>query len=1339
MATSTYKWKINSSEYAYIVSESNTNPFIYDTVKHERIYLKDKVATAPDDAAINANVPVVESVYASAYNNMLTLLIDKGRMVSLPDYREFYNTDNSACIVAGTNTVCPRIIFERVVTLPSGSSAYSRVLSTEKLPNGEYEIRYELGIPEGKRGAPGEQGPRGEAGATGIAGAQGAKGDKGDKGDTGKSGADAVSRYVSFIFARSNDIAYMQNAGTGGAKAALDAAQTSNCYTNPMQGLPSLWHDSIPADDGSGNTSAIIWMSKKTFISNNTWNDYKWSLPEMVSDNDYIDYEWNTNADWPTLEEAMKHAPAKTSPDDTAVDPNGWQDNPVDGAVWMAVRDVSNGEYAAGSEWTISKIKGEDGDPGTALNVKESEAGSYFESNTGAENEARLCTETSGDFTKGHLYVYAGGRGWVDMGEVQIEGASAYVHIKYANSASYLNSDAYQLPGQNKWIVFTGNFGEDHGEYMGIYADNIESDSSAYTDYKWSYVEGKDGFGYEYIFCATNTASKPARPTSGTRYKIGGGSVIDEEWSTSSDVYQSNLDFIPQDAVTVASGTEPQGYSATLWTDDAPEPTEQHPYVFESRRKRNQDGTWTAFSEPKIRNILSTAPPFVSRIFKRSDDLYSSDTAYSAECATLAEISTFADGGSYLNPVPASGYGWSDGIPDGNGILWFSERKFVLDEEELHANSPWSEPKIAEDNSNYDYEWYTGITSTAPQAPVKTHPAQSISAQQNNGWYDNPQPNSTWMAVRKVKGGVYENNSQWAISKIVGENGADGIVYKVVPSVSSILYDVNADTYSNNSISCTSYPEALDANITIYYSIDNVYNEFNSSGMTEYEDPLIATSDYDGQTDLIAFYLFSGTTMLDRITVPIVREGKTGAVVRRSVWHAGVTYFDGKTPDYSGDGEYYLDIVAPTGIVTTADTNFKFYKCKITHTSDADNDYHNTVLWEEVDDPLIFTAPIVLASKISAEMIEATTVKAEELYAEKDNDIIEIKQDHIELSHRVVDESGNTEDPAHVIMRATKLTEVTAGESVTLFIPHRGVLGTGNIYSSSAITIENALCGSAFVNSGCKYNTGLLNLKTQVYINAGRYIPEYEQSAYGNSTQKHIPKLTITCEIYLRRNADNDNMTRLFKGTYTNFALTTGETTTKIVTSELPESNPIDDIPSAHPVTEEREVWHGNTKPKTTTQTVTYTTASGTAIFNTATNNPGTTLEIIQSGNYDLFRRVIITNRDFGPYEESSGIRAGMVSVTTTNEGEPFTMSKTGDEKKLLEMGRNGLQLVVSESSGQNYVRMLNDEDGIDSNPPEGVLFECQTGDYGFKVSAAGIQYYSGGTKQWQSLIPSSS
>lgn len=58
-------------------------------------------------------------------------------------------------------------------------------------------------------------------------------------------------------------------------------------------------------------------------------------------------------------------------------------------------------------------------------------------------------------------------------------GASAYVHIKFSNDGG---------------ATFTGNNGEDPGEYLGQYTDNISTDSSDPSDYSWVKVVGADGY-----------------------------------------------------------------------------------------------------------------------------------------------------------------------------------------------------------------------------------------------------------------------------------------------------------------------------------------------------------------------------------------------------------------------------------------------------------------------------------------------------------------------------------------------------------------------------------------------------------------------------------------------------------------------------------------------------------------------------------------------------------------------------------------------------------------------------------------------------------------------------
>ena len=59
------------------------------------------------------------------------------------------------------------------------------------------------------------------------------------------------------------------------------------------------------------------------------------------------------------------------------------------------------------------------------------------------------------------------------------DGDSAYLHIKYSNDGGR---------------TFTSNNGEDVGDYMGVYTDSIQTDSSNPSDYTWSLTKGNDGW-----------------------------------------------------------------------------------------------------------------------------------------------------------------------------------------------------------------------------------------------------------------------------------------------------------------------------------------------------------------------------------------------------------------------------------------------------------------------------------------------------------------------------------------------------------------------------------------------------------------------------------------------------------------------------------------------------------------------------------------------------------------------------------------------------------------------------------------------------------------------------
>ena len=69
-----------------------------------------------------------------------------------------------------------------------------------------------------------------------------------------------------------------------------------------------------------------------------------------------------------------------------------------------------------------------------------------------------------------------------------INGVNAYVHIKYSNDGG---------------TTFTSNNGETTGDYMGVYTDSIQADSTNPSDYNWSLTKGNDGWD-AYTILLTN-------------------------------------------------------------------------------------------------------------------------------------------------------------------------------------------------------------------------------------------------------------------------------------------------------------------------------------------------------------------------------------------------------------------------------------------------------------------------------------------------------------------------------------------------------------------------------------------------------------------------------------------------------------------------------------------------------------------------------------------------------------------------------------------------------------------------------------------------------------------
>ena len=114
-------------------------------------------------------------------------------------------------------------------------------------------------------------------------------------------------------------------------------------------------------------------------------------------------------------------------------------------------------------------------------------------------------------------------------------------------------------------------------------------------------------------------------------------------------------------------------------------------------------------------------------------------------------------GGSYASPVPS---GWSDGIPDGEAILWSSTRIFTIDGQ-APQQSAWTTPRQMTDTSDFDAEY----SSVANPNPPSGHPNT------NTQWSNTSDSTTIWMATSEKHNGVW---SAWQVMKVKGEDGTDG-------------------------------------------------------------------------------------------------------------------------------------------------------------------------------------------------------------------------------------------------------------------------------------------------------------------------------------------------------------------------------------------------------------------------------------------------------------------------------------------------------------------------------------------------------------------------------------
>lgn len=233
------------------------------------------------------------------------------------------------------------------------------------------------------------------------------------------------------------------------------------------------------SDEPEGKTYLGIAYNKTTQEESDNYTDYEWSL---IKGTDGIN---GTNGeDGTTYYTWIKYAD-----DDNG---QGMSDLP-DGKefIGFAYNKLTPDESDNPSDYAWAKFRGDDGIPGTDgtdgktsyFHVKYSAIANPTDSSQMSETPntyiGTYVDFTEADSTDPSDYVWAKFEGTDGIPGTNGEnGQTSYLHIKYSDDGGF---------------TFTDNNGETPGEYMGVYVDFTEADSTDPEDYKWSLTKGQQG------------------------------------------------------------------------------------------------------------------------------------------------------------------------------------------------------------------------------------------------------------------------------------------------------------------------------------------------------------------------------------------------------------------------------------------------------------------------------------------------------------------------------------------------------------------------------------------------------------------------------------------------------------------------------------------------------------------------------------------------------------------------------------------------------------------------------------------------------------------------------
>lgn len=404
-----------------------------------------------------------------------------------------------------------------------------------------------------------------------------------------------------------------------------------NLTKNGDQIIEVTWTDSPEPVVSAGKTQ--IWMTS-TNVTEGDESDLVWSAPQKMTDTADLQVEWSstdkTLAELVSINQSLKKYNFSTFLKANYYDENAaelaWRtamsddfgisfgDN-SENAILMATCQLKNGVW---TDWKITRVKGEKGDAGTSVNIKdriiyESYLTSGTEYNYENANNRRDThtpdkTPENGDLLivypaepnengiyygdasdGGKLYMWKYTNNWEDYNDpnsIGEETGNTYVspnshlilwdgdswgdvgNIVGPEGKSYTIAVKYAKDGKNGEKEEIKSDSEiPNAKWIGtcVYEEGTTPPDIKDTSWKWSLFKGQDGYGYEYIFIATSTKDSASIPQ--VPQMPSGGN-----WHTTPNIV-------------------PEG-----WTDDPIEPTETNRYIWMCWRKFDHSTQkWTDF------------------------------------------------------------------------------------------------------------------------------------------------------------------------------------------------------------------------------------------------------------------------------------------------------------------------------------------------------------------------------------------------------------------------------------------------------------------------------------------------------------------------------------------------------------------------------------------------------------------------------------------------------------------------------------------------------------------------------------------------------------------------